>query len=214
MNMVKKRLWQLILAIFISIELSFVLLSAEEIKSKKHVVRINPKLPQFVIILLPDDDVCMKIQVFQHKKLKQEIKCFEYSTGSDLIFEDINFDGYKDIMIHSFISANEGYTYWLFDPALGMFVEKEENILWNPSFDKKNKILITIWTAQGSSSTNYFKFIKGKKILIKNIELEYTIKDGEEDFRRIIKERQNGRMVITSDKMIQDPYEATSHYPK
>lgn len=212
--MTKMRLWQLILAIFISIEFPFALLSAEEIESKKYVVSINPKLSQFVMILLPDDDVCMKIQIFQHKKLKQEIKCFEYATGSGLVFEDINFDGYKDMMILSFSSANYGYTYWLFDQTVGVFVEKEEDTLWNPSFDKKNKTLITLWTGPNHSSTNYFQFIQGKKILMKNIYVEYTVKNGKEGYRKIIKERQNGKMVITSDKMFQDPNEALSHYPK
>jgi tetratricopeptide (TPR) repeat protein len=167
---------------------------------KTYHVAINSKLPEFTITLSKEDD-SMKIQVFVQNKLKQEFKCFDYTIDTEIEFKDINFDGYKDMMILSFLSANYGYTYWLFDPVSGTFIANDENTLWNPSFDESKKTLTTFWSGSDHSSTDVYSFINGKKILTKETRTEFkcnnkTFKCKKRVIEKILKD---GEMMTVSD---------------
>jgi hypothetical protein len=134
--------------------------------------QINPGIPPIKIRLV-QDGVCTRLDISSNnaRELKQKFKCFDYA--GEIEITDINFDGYKDIMVKSFVSANIGYTYWLFDPKTNKYVlmkehdGKENEILWNPSFDQHNRTLMTFWSGSSNSSTDVYSFIGLKKTHIK-----------------------------------------------
>lgn len=182
--------------------------AADSPESSRYEVSINSKLPVSTVILseekLSENAVCMKIKVFMDEKLLQEFKCFEYAHGSGVSFKDINFDSYKDMIVRSFDSANTGYTYWLFDPISGVFIENDEDTLWNPTFDDHNKTVTTYFSLPSSNHIKIYSFKNGKKILIKQIDAEsicnnttYKCKT-----REVIKRLRNGKMITISDKLL------------
>jgi hypothetical protein len=157
---------------------------------------------------LSENAVCTNITVFNGQARLQELKCFEYAHDSGIFFRDINFDGYKDMMVLSFDAANTGYTYWLFNPASGTFIENDEETLWNPDFDDQNKTMTTYFSLPFSNRTEIYSFKNGKKILIKETTSEktcdYTNTTSKCNTREITKVLKNGKLITISDKLLTD----------
>lgn len=87
---------------------------------------------------------------------------------------DVNFDGYKDVIIlNSFAGAhnNTWYNCWLWDPKTSSFVESESfSKICNPALDPKNKC---IYSAGGSGAEFWggtiYKYIDGKFEITNNL---------------------------------------------
>ncbi len=88
---------------------------------------------------------------------------------------DVNFDGYKDVIILNDFSGAHGNTWyncWLWDPKTSSFVESKSFAkICNPALDSKNKC---IYSAGGSGAEfwggSIYKYIDGEFIMTNNLD--------------------------------------------
>lgn len=109
---------------------------------------------------------------------------------------DVNFDGYKDVIILNHFGGAHGNTWydcWLWDSATSDFVASESfSDICNPAIDHDNKC---IYSAGGSGAAYWggqiYKFIDGEFVLTNDL---YTDWDG-----LVEKELVNGKMEIVRE---------------
>jgi len=84
----------------------------------------------------------------------------EVSTGVDyLTLEDINFDGYLDILVVEMTGAkNTPYIYWVFNPQTNKFVYHEELAATDPVVDVQHQQIVSDW-ADGAAIHGTDKYI-------------------------------------------------------
>lgn len=97
------------------------------------------------------------------------------SPQETLLLNDINFDGYTDLMIVQFVPAapNIPYFYWKFDKESGQFLRDTTlEKITSPNFEKKEKLITSFWRASfDRHGTSTYKYINGKVVLVKEVEI-------------------------------------------
>jgi len=115
---------------------------------------------QLEIIRLSTGKVIQKIDV--------DGELFTYQHPVHLI--DINFDGYKDLLLlFSAGATNTAYKGLLFYPDWGVF-DNEWIYLWNPTFDEKTQQVIELscgGCSCGDYTKTYYQVYDGAMLLIK-----------------------------------------------
>ena len=103
--------------------------------------------------------------------------CPEPGTGSDIIIEDMNFDGINDFRIIAMLppGPNIPYICFLWDKKTGKFVHAEFlDDITSPEFDSKTK---TVTSSSRESANKYrkdvYKYSGGKLVLVKSVVKTY-----------------------------------------
>ena len=98
--------------------------------------------------------------------------CPEPGTGSDIVIEDMNFDGINDFRIIAMLppGPNIPYICFLWDKKSGKFVHAEFlDDITSPEFDSKTK---TVTSSSRESANKYrkdvYKYSGGKLVLVKS----------------------------------------------
>ena len=101
----------------------------------------------------------------------------EPGTGSDIIIEDMNFDGINDFRIIAMLppGPNIPYICFLWDKKSGKFVHAEFlDDITSPEFDSKTK---TVTSSSRESANKYrkdvYKYSGGKLVLVKSVVKTY-----------------------------------------
>jgi hypothetical protein len=118
---------------------------------------------------------------------------------------DVNFDGYKDVIILNNFSGAHGNTWydcWLWNPETSSFVKSESFAdICNPALDPKKKC---IYSTGGSGASNQewdiYQFIDGEFVVTNS--LSYT-ETNEGRYHFIEQKLVNGKMKIIRDDVIQ-----------
>jgi hypothetical protein len=125
------------------------------------------------------------------------------------VFQDVTFDGYKDIAVLSAQGAyNHSYVYLAYNPKTKTFDMLLESVT-NPTFNSTNQTIggYSLGDSMGREYAEYtYKFINGKYILFRVVSqgpLDYT--DPESDLIRITKELRNSSLVEIKREII--PFE-------
>ena len=99
--------------------------------------------------------------------------CPEPGTGSDIIIEDMDFDGINDFRIIAMLppGPNIPYICFLWDKKSGKFVHAEFlDDITSPEFDSKTK---TVTSSSRESANKYrkdvYKYSGGKLVLVKSV---------------------------------------------
>lgn len=99
--------------------------------------------------------------------------CPEPGTGSDIVIEDMNFDGINDFRIIAMLppGPNIPYICFLWDKKSGKFVHAEFlDDITSPEFDSKTK---TVTSSSRESANKYrkdvYKYSSGKLVLVKSV---------------------------------------------
>jgi hypothetical protein len=154
--------------------------------------------------------IALKIFKKGQKSLHQELRGFVASPpdfavkeGFDVQLKDINFDGYKDILVYEFLPANPNvpYLYWLYNPVSDKFEcrdpdpdDKSCRIL-NPDFDYEKKQVIQLYTDSATThGTRFLTWEDGKLVLVKEVEEEM---DASGRTKVTVTEQKNGKPVVT-----------------
>ncbi len=182
--------------------------------------RISPTLPEFKFKLYgTKDDVFSyvnKIAIYEEnseKKLSQEIE-IEDSKGPNSLerlgvyIEDVNFDGYKDIMVQGAGGAgsNIPYHFWIWNKDSYKFVFSEElDGLISVQINSKDKMIFSSNTSSAGSYyiESYYKFISNKFTLVKEIERIADVNTN--SFNYTVRELIDNKMKIV--KVYSEPYE-------
>ena len=103
--------------------------------------------------------------------------CPEPGTGSDIVIEDMNFDGINDFRIIAMLppGPNIPYICFLWDKKSGKFVHAEFlDDITSPEFDSKTK---TVTSSSRESANKYrkdvYKYSGGKLVLVKTVVKTY-----------------------------------------
>ena len=103
--------------------------------------------------------------------------CPEPGTGSDIIIEDMNFDGINDFRIIAMLppGPNIPYICFLWDKKSGKFVHAEFlDDITSPEFDSKTK---TVTSSSRESANKYkkdvYRYSGGKLVLVKSVVKTY-----------------------------------------
>lgn len=103
--------------------------------------------------------------------------CPEPGTGSDIVIEDMNFDGINDFRIIAMLppGPNIPYICFLWDKKSGKFIHAEFlDDITSPEFDSKTK---TITSSSRESANKYrkdvYKYSGGKLVLVKSVVKTY-----------------------------------------
>ena len=125
-------------------------------------------------------------------------------AGSWFKAEDLNFDGYSDILMQQWAGAtgNEGYCVWLFDPGKEMFVFSQaySDVIGNHRIDGKSKTFTT--SSNGSAltfQTQTYAVRNGNPVLIAD-EKQDEARQGKCPYHWVQRKEKNGAMVITEEK--------------
>ncbi|HWT74207.1 MAG TPA: DUF5050 domain-containing protein [Mobilitalea sp.] len=118
---------------------------------------------------------------------------------------DVNFDGYKDVIIlNNFGGAhsNTWYDCWLWNPETSSFVESESFAdICNPALDPEKKC---IYSTGGSGAGNHewdiYQFIDGEFVVTNSLFYEVT----NEGYHFIEQRLVNGEMEIVRDDVIKE----------
>ena len=117
---------------------------------------------------------------------------------------DVNFDGYKDVIIlNSFSGAhsNSWYDCWLWNPEMSSFVESESfEDICNPALDKEKK---SIYSTGGSGASNrgwnIYQFIEGEFVVTNSLYYTETSKGYYFEEQKFV----NGEMKNVREDVIQ-----------
>ena len=103
--------------------------------------------------------------------------CPEPGTGSDIVIEDMNFDGINDFRIIAMLppGPNIPYICFLWDKKSGKFIHAEFlDDITSPEFDSKTK---TVTSSSRESANKYrkdvYRYSGGKLVLVKSVVKTY-----------------------------------------
>lgn len=156
----------------------------------------------------------IKVTEAKSGKEIQILKVGDYNDGDDaqtinrdsleLIFDDLNFDGYADMRINKFVTAGANRTNicWLWDTKKNQFVyNKGLSELVNLGIDGPNKNLTaTIRVDAGTYRSEIYKYIDGKLTLVKATEQRY--KEGGKAAELVTMELKEGNLTETGRKTV------------
>ncbi len=191
------------------------------------VVQLNPSLPRCAIRLqaleqrdsnatfydlvayrVSDLGSCKDtVQVIVHRERVGELEALEYG----LQFQDMNFDGYLDILCPCNL-GNHGatnYNVWLFNPAQSKFEFSEAftDVACDPSLNESSHCITvsSITCAAGCYDSETYHVENNKPILIAQLQRELADpvpgKEGQTLFHEIRRELVDGVWVVTFDKI-------------
>jgi hypothetical protein len=146
-----------------------------------------------------------KIDVYSGKRLLQSIKFpddaqeMPCSSCNLLEFKDLNFDGYKDVLILvGWGSGGSMYEPWIYNPQKKLFEKSDfDREFANPSLDQKNHILILsshVGCCEGTKS--YYKYRNDRFVLFK--EDRYFVENKRDVV--VVKQLENGTWKVISKK--------------
>jgi hypothetical protein len=182
-------------------------------ETKRH---LNPDADEFVFALDTYELEAFYIKTITVKgadgKMIQKIETADFNDGDDassynldpneqILFEDLNFDGWDDMRIVPYVGAgaNIPYIVWLWDTGKKQFVHDEAlSALVNIRADNDAK---TIKSGGRYSAAEYgeddYKYIDGKLTLFKSV--VWTYLDGEDEgmVEEVTSELKNGEMTET-----------------
>lgn len=153
-----------------------------------------------------------KIEVFSNKqkKIKQSIKLNPKSFPSYLesnflvSFEDVNFDGYKDLCILNWLSIEHQttYNYWFFDSTKGKYVRnKMYDEIRNPFFDTKNKTIHSWWRVGLNEFGHALYQLKDGKLELIVEQIEYWGPDNSQDGFLVTRKTIDGEIKETEQRI-------------
>ena len=132
--------------------------------------------------------------------------CPDPGTGSDIIIEDMDFDGINDFRIVAMLppGPNIPYICFLWDKKLGKFVHADFlDDMTSPEFDSKAKLIISNNRESANKYTrDVYKYSNGRPLIIETVITEYKkLKDANGKLKLYeVKTTQkliNGKMKVT-----------------
>ena len=132
--------------------------------------------------------------------------CPDPGTGSDIIIEDMDFDGINDFRIVAMLPPcpNIPYICFLWDKKLGKFVHADFlDDMTSPEFDSKAKLIISNNRESANKYTrDVYKYSNGRPLIIETVITEYKkLKDANGKLKLYeVKTTQkliNGKMKVT-----------------
>lgn len=122
-----------------------------------------------------------------------------YDNKPVIILNDVNFDGYSDLLIKSSI-ADKKYKCWLWDRKQEKYIPNMEiEKIINPSFDHEKKQIISQpdFDSLRTKYTRVYEFVDNNPLLIQ--ETKSLLLPDEKNVRYTISERINNQMQITRE---------------
>jgi hypothetical protein len=122
-----------------------------------------------------------------------------YDNTPVILLDDVNFDGFSDILLKSFI-ADKKYKCWLWDANQAKFIPNTEiEKITNPIFDREKKLIVSLPDSElhRTQYTRVYEFVDNNPLLIK-ITKSYLLPD-EKNVRYTISERIDNKMQITKE---------------
>jgi hypothetical protein len=121
---------------------------------------------------------------------------------------DVNFDGYKDVIILNDFSGAHGNTWydcWLWNPETSSFVESESFAgICNPALDPEKKC---IYSTGGSGAGNHewdiYQFIDGEFVVTNSLSYNEVV-NGDGGYHFIEQKLVNGEMETVRDDVVQE----------
>jgi len=177
--------------------------------------QIRPTGPLFVFRLTGDKEknLITHIDVYLEgsprplQALESEMDEPPYRDAEYFEAVDLNFDGYEDVqlLIMRGVTGNRVYSHWLFDPKTDRFVRHQElDKAVNPIPDPATKQLKTFWNGGGTYTARVYHWEEGKLVLEREEKKDWVHE--KEYFLKVIKERQNGKLVVVREEIIRrDP---------
>lgn len=160
-------------------------------KSSSYKVYDNSKIKDELL-------VTDSIMIQYDAKNKQYLTGFlsEVSEDTDVLnFEDLNFDGYLDILVVEMTGAkNTPYLYWVYDPGTARFVRHEELGANDPVVDLQHQQVISEWVGGAAlhGTDKYVWSAPDKKFFV----IESTEVDLSTDKTKVTKYKvENGKQV-------------------
>lgn len=178
---------------------------------------IEPRRPEFEFRLIGTDS---KHEVFNVRKIEirrgDEVHPFQIienldtetsksETFSGFVLKDMNFDGYNDFRLISFLppGPNIPYLYWLYDPNQRIFRRNRDlEAITSPVIDGQKKEIRSQWSdGAAREGTDVYRFIKQKPVLVRQ-----EIKEYEEPGKYLltIRERNGGKMIVTDKRAVRE----------
>ena len=137
-----------------------------------------------------------KIQVIENAGLVND-------KNNLVVFDDVNFDGYKDLVVFSHdggAGPNNGNNYYIYDPKAHQFIFNQEiSNLTQTQIDPKHKTVLSAWR-DGAARHGYekYKWIKGKFTQVEYYETYYLNTNYVEETHKFLR---NGTMKGTVKKV-------------
>ncbi len=123
--------------------------------------------------------------------------------SSELVIEDLNFDGYNDfrILVDVGTAGTDVYQYWTWNERVGQFdksAELEELKLYNPKFDFENQTIVSHYADSATDSEErMYRYIDGKPKLVKWVKCSFD--SYIEKLHVITAEVQDGALFVTEE---------------
>lgn len=167
---------------------------------------IDSSLPEFRFQIRTDRDGYIEwIDIFSPSGRKTQSIQFpddaeEPCSSCNLLeFEDLNFDGYNDLLLLvGWGSGGSMYDVWIYNPKKTAFEKASfDTEFANPSVDTKNKVLMTSSPMGCCAGTNYYyRYNKGKFRLFK--QEDYSV--------------ENKRDVVVVRELVRGKWRVTKKY--
>ena len=182
---------------------------------------IHPDLPKYHFHLIGNkkDNVVERIEIQQGEepRIIQTLATPENSMsesppkGSEYFkTEDLNFDGYQDVMLLNWWGAtgNTGYFVWIFNPSeKKFFFSKEFSEVSNPkSLPETREVATTSVGGMAGRVHDFgrYRWIDGKPTLVWEEHQDWLEK--ERCFVKVIKERRGCEMVKLFEERVRDDF--------
>jgi len=192
-------------------------------KSYKYEIRarLHANMPEYRFVASGKDVFVTGLNVYNEKGLSilsvsfKPEDCPVYPEMMDtmgLHVSDVNFDGYKDVIILNCFAGAHGNTWydcWLWDAKTSAFVHSKSFInICNPALDhEKHCIYSTGGSGAGCRDTDIYKFIGGEFVISNSLSLEYLNeeKSGKYIGIQVIEEAlKNGRLEVVRKYVIHE----------
>jgi hypothetical protein len=174
--------------------------------------QISPRLPVYTFAVVGDTDNYIseiRISVKGSTGVQQVLTGFgtepPYKGSKYLQFEDLNFDGYKDIKLLAWWgSGGQGYNIWLFHPLKETFVYNEQlSNLGNVSAVPESKTISSSyrsgWASHGSA---LYQFAGDSLLLIRSETTEWI--ESEKHFLKTVRVRRDGVMIDSLQAVVHE----------
>ncbi|MDR0287595.1 MAG: DUF5050 domain-containing protein [Clostridiales bacterium] len=119
-----------------------------------------------------------------------------------LYFEDMNFDGYNDVLLPYVIDRNSSYYCWLWNPNTSSLIAAESFLqIENPDVDKEDQCILSEGNSGAISHPFYiYKVINGEFVLTNYLCISSTFYDWSFEEQRLI----DGKMETIRDDTIEN----------
>jgi hypothetical protein len=161
----------------------------------------------FVVLDSEGDRVIRRIRAQKHDAKEVTLPVGEMTPvppGERFFFgpQDLNFDGYADLMLKVDQGASNAYAvYWLFDAKNGSWVSVGRYPILQPDSGRKR---LTSFERGGYGGRIYerneYEFRGLKPVLVRSE--KQTLVKAPDRFRRTVRERVKGRMRIVSQRIV------------